>query len=78
MSVSDVMGDYSIGVLSIPEIEQYGIWGVELLFNTNLIGSNMTSYSNLGYTDESVIPNIWKGTPIISEKYKQQDHLWKP
>jgi hypothetical protein len=25
MSVSDVMGDYSIGVLSIPEIEQYGI-----------------------------------------------------
>jgi hypothetical protein len=40
---------------------------VELLFNTNLIGSNMTSYSNLGYTDESVIPNIWKGTPIISE-----------
>jgi hypothetical protein len=44
MSVSDVMGDYSIGVLSIPEIERYGTEGVELLFNTNLIGSNMTSY----------------------------------
>jgi hypothetical protein len=42
MSVSDVMGDYSIGVCI--KIEQYGIEGVELLFNTNLIGSNMTSY----------------------------------
>jgi hypothetical protein len=62
MSVSDVMGDYSIGVLSIPEIEQVRNRGVELLFNTNLIGSNMTSYSNLGYTDESVIPNM-EGNP---------------
>jgi hypothetical protein len=28
MSVSDVMGDYSIGVLSIPEIERYELSGI--------------------------------------------------
>jgi hypothetical protein len=64
MSVSDVMGDYSIGgIINTRNRTGTESEGVELLFNTNLIGSNMTSYSNLGYTDESVIPNIWKGTP---------------
>jgi hypothetical protein len=63
MSVSDVMGDYSIGgIINTRNRTGTESEGVELLFNTNLIGSNMTSYSNLGYTDESVIPNM-EGNP---------------
>jgi len=40
--------------------------GVDLLFNSNNIGgltSSNTTYSNLGYSDTSITPNIWKGTP---------------
>ena len=65
-TVADALGDYSKGgIINTRNRNITGTpsEGVDLLFNSNLIGSNTTSYSNLGYTDTSVIPNIWKGTP---------------
>lgn len=37
--------------------------GVGLFFNTNEIGVNTSSFTNLGFKDISVTPNRWKGTP---------------
>ncbi|SEG36051.1 LamG-like jellyroll fold domain-containing protein [Flavobacterium urumqiense] len=37
--------------------------GVNLFFNTNEIGFNTSSFTNLGFKDISVTPNRWKGTP---------------
>jgi hypothetical protein len=61
-SVADNVGDYSkAGIINTRNKSTTASDGVDLLFNTNTIGSitNSLSYSNLGYNDGS----IWKGTP---------------
>ena len=65
-SVADNVGDYSkAGIINSRNKSDTASDGVDLLFNTNAVGSitNSIPYSNLGYTDTSVTPNIWKGTP---------------
>lgn len=65
-SVADYSGDYSKrGIINIRNRNITGTasTGVDLLFNTNIIGSNTTSYSNLGYNYTSGTSTIWKGTP---------------
>lgn len=66
-SVGDALGNYSIaGIINTRNKTTTASAGVDLLFNSNKIGSltsASTTYSNLGYTDTSITPNIWKGTP---------------
>lgn len=65
-SVADNVGDYfKAGIINTRNKSITASDGVELLFNTNAIGTITSSltYSNLGYNDTSVTPNIWKGTP---------------
>ena len=65
-SVADNVGNYSkAGIINTRNKSTTASDGVDLLFNTNAIGSvtSSLSYSNLGYNDTSVTPNIWKGTP---------------
>jgi hypothetical protein len=65
-SVADNVGDYSkAGIINSRNKSATASDGVDLLFNTNAVGSitNSIPYGNLGYTDTSVTPNIWKGTP---------------
>ncbi|MFE3870469.1 LamG-like jellyroll fold domain-containing protein [Flavobacterium sp. ZS1P70] len=61
-SVADNVGDYSkAGIINSRNKTTTASDGVDLLFNTNAIGTITSSipYSNLGYNDGS----IWKGTP---------------
>ena len=61
-SVADNVGDYSkAGIINTRNKSTTASDGVDLLFNTNAIGTITSSlpYSNLGYNDGS----IWKGTP---------------
>ncbi|HLF51995.1 LamG-like jellyroll fold domain-containing protein [Flavobacterium sp.] len=61
-SVADNVGDYSkAGIINTRNKTTTASDGVDLLFNTNVIGTitSSLSYSNLGFNDGS----IWKGTP---------------
>ncbi|MFE3866519.1 LamG-like jellyroll fold domain-containing protein [Flavobacterium sp. LS2P90] len=61
-SVADNVGDYSkAGIINTRNKSTTASDGVDLLFNTNAIGTitSSLSYSNLGYNDGS----IWRGTP---------------
>ncbi|SFF34815.1 LamG-like jellyroll fold domain-containing protein [Flavobacterium xueshanense] len=65
-SVAESAADYSIaGIVNTRNKTTTASNGVEMLFNTNLIGSatTNTTYANLGYTDTSITPNLFKGTP---------------
>ncbi len=65
-SVADNVGDYSkAGIINTRNKSTTASDGVDLLFNTNAIGTitSSLSYSNLGFNDTSVTPNIFKGTP---------------
>ncbi|MBG6109699.1 hypothetical protein IWX84_000558 [Flavobacterium sp. CG_9.10] len=65
-SVADSSGDYSIaGIINTRNKTNTASAGVEMLFNTNIIGAitNTVAFANLGFTDTSVTPNLFKGTP---------------
>jgi len=62
-SVADNVGDYSkAGIINTRNKSTTASDGVDLLFNTNAIGTitSSLSYSNLGFNDTSVTPNIFK------------------
>jgi hypothetical protein len=64
-SVADNSGDYSkAGIINTRNKTIIASDGVELLFNTNVIGTltSNTTYANLGYTTPAP-DNIFKGTP---------------
>tara|TARA_R110000868_G_scaffold52107_3_gene164863 strand:+ start:300 stop:5075 length:4776 start_codon:yes stop_codon:yes gene_type:complete len=62
-SVGDAVGNYAkAGIINTRNKTTTATDGVDLLFNTNTIGSlssSSTNFTNLGYLDGS----IWKGTP---------------
>ncbi|MBP2284733.1 hypothetical protein H4V97_003051 [Flavobacterium sp. CG_23.5] len=65
-SVADSSGDYSIaGIINTRNKTITASDGVEMLFNTNIKGAitNTVAFANLGFTDTSVTPNLFKGTP---------------
>lgn len=66
-SVADASGSYAkAGIINARNKSTTASDGVDLLFNANLLGgltSTSTTFSNLGYLDTSISPNIWKGTP---------------
>ncbi|MDI1304225.1 MAG: T9SS type A sorting domain-containing protein [bacterium] len=65
-SVAESARDYSIaGIINTRNKTTTASNGVEMLFNTNVIGTSITNttYANLGFTDTSVTPNLFKGTP---------------
>ncbi|UQD57286.1 LamG-like jellyroll fold domain-containing protein [Flavobacterium sp. K5-23] len=66
-SIGDATGNYSKAGIINTRNKTTVSEGVELLFNANEIVTPLTSssepFSNLGYTDTSITPNIFKGTP---------------